>query len=311
MRAIKAIKASLVILFMLFTVYPVTAQDFDFEDNLSKGMEALDSGQYELAIKYRIPGGNNRVILCSDGDFNVGISDKNKLQEFISGNLESGIYLTVLGFGTGNYKDTTMETLARNGNGTYGYIDCYEEAQKVFLHDFNKTMVTVAKDTKASISFNKDVVKSYRLIGYENKQMSETDYNDTTKDSGEIGSGHTTMVCYEITLKESVTTGDLFSAGVRYKDPIKSNDEEVTITFKLENYTSDVSEDYQFVLCIVEFAMLLRNSVYKGTATVDDLLSRLGDLTIAQTDIYKVEFVKLVNQAVKNNILIPMNPTTM
>ena len=162
-----------------------------------KGLERA----YEIAKKYFIPGGNNRVIIASDGDFNIGRFSQEELKSFIEEKRESGIYLTTLGFGMGNYKDTTMETLAKYGNGGYAYIDCIAEAKKVLVDELDSTLVTVAKDVKSNIEFNPNVVDSYRLIGYENKKLTKDEFDDEDKDAGEIGSGKTSIICYELVLK--------------------------------------------------------------------------------------------------------------
>lgn len=149
------------------------------------GADGLEKA-YNVAKLNYIAGGNNRVIIASDGDFNIGRYSQDDLKELVENQLNSGIYLTTLGFGMGNYKDTTMETLAKYGNGGYAYIDNLEEAEKVLVNDLNKTLYTVAKDVKSCVTFNPNVVKAYRLIGYENKQLTKDEFNDVNKDAGEI-----------------------------------------------------------------------------------------------------------------------------
>jgi Ca-activated chloride channel family protein len=143
-------------------------------------------------------GGNNRVILCSDGDFNVGVSSTNELQQLVEDNRGKGIYLTILGFGMGNYKDNRMEILADKGNGNYAYIDNLMEAKKVLVNEMTGTLFTIAKDVKLQVEFNPAHVKAYRLIGYENRMLNAEDFRDDTKDAGEMGAGHTVTALYEI-----------------------------------------------------------------------------------------------------------------
>lgn len=261
---------------------------------------------YEIAEKHFIPGGNNRVILASDGDFNVGMHTQEELQTFITGKRDTGIYLTTLGVGMGNYKDTTMETLAKYGNGGYAYIDTIEEAKKVLVDEIDKTLVTVAKDVKNKMHFNSNVVESYRLIGYENKKLTEEDFNDETKDAGEVGSGHATMVCYELVLKQDVNLDaeKIFDVQINYKEPKTNQD----LTSKKEFGYLDlqsITEDFYFVGALIEFSLVLRNSPYKGTANCQSVLDRLvADCsTSLKEDEYKQEFYHLVEQAVAQELL--------
>ena len=164
----------------------------------SKGIETA----YALAEEHFIEGGNNRVILATDGDLNIGLTSEEELEELISEKKESGIFLSVLGFGTGNIKDSKMETLADKGNGNYAYIDCIREADKVLVEEMTATLLTICKDVKFQVEFNPSVVSGYRLIGYENRALNKEDFNDDTKDAGEIGAGHSVTVLYEVVLKE-------------------------------------------------------------------------------------------------------------
>jgi len=261
---------------------------------------------YEIAEKHFIPGGNNRVILASDGDFNVGIHTQEELQTFITGKRDTGIYLTTLGVGMGNYKDTTMETLAKYGNGGYAYIDTIEEAKKVLVDEIDKTLVTVAKDVKNKMHFNSNVVESYRLIGYENKKLTEEHFNDKTKDAGEVGSGHATMVCYELVLKQDINLDaeKIFDVQISYKEPKTNQD----LTSKKEFGYLDlqsITEDFYFVGALIEFSLVLRNSPYKGIANCQSVLDRLvADCsTSLKEDEYKQEFYHLVEQAVAQELL--------
>ena len=261
---------------------------------------------YELAEKYFVPGGINRVVLATDGDFNIGISDNDKLKTFIQEKASSGVYLSVLGFGMGNYQDSKVETLAKYGNGLYAYVDNLEEAKKVLVDDFNKTMITVAKDVKNKVTFNPELVESYRLIGYENKTISADDFENEEADAGELGSGHQTLVTYEVVLKEHVTDAelDVFSLQINYKDP-KSNESKTFIYTANEGdfLNEEVSEDHKFALCLVEFSLILRNSVYRGTASYEKLLNRLSLLDSVRTDELRYEFANLVGYAFERNLV--------
>lgn len=261
---------------------------------------------YDLCEKNFIVGGNNRVIIASDGDFNIGVSSQSDLEALVKEKLDSGIYLTALGFGMGNYKDTTMETLAKYGNGGYAYIDNIKEAKKVLVDEIDKTLVTVAKDVKNMVSFNSDFVESYRLIGYENKLLTEDDFNDENKDAGEVGSGHTTVVCYEVVLKEEIDAyvGNLFHVTIHYKDPI-TNEAKTTQQAFGQLDLNHFTEDYYFVSALVEFSLALRNSSYKGSANYQTVLARLENYCgmSLKYDEYKKEFYDLVTLALEKNLL--------
>lgn len=281
--------------------------------NLVNGLKAGGStaggGGLQLAYKVAkanfITDGNNRVIMCSDGDFNVGISTQSEIQEYISGNLDSGIYLSTLGFGMGNYHDTTMETLARYGNGIYAYIDDIREAKKVLVDELKTTLITVAKDVKTQVAFNPLFVESYRLIGYENKQISEDEFNDDTKDAGELGSNHTTMIAYELVLTDEVqdSESELFRVQVNYKEP--ANDENLTIAkmFKKGGLKEEVSDDYLFVSCLVEFSLILRDSQYKGQASLSEMYNRLTEIPSTNLNEYRNEFANLVAEVIRKELV--------
>lgn len=261
---------------------------------------------YAVCEKHFIPGGNNRVIIASDGDFNVGKSSQTDLQGLIKEKLNTGIYLTALGFGMGNYKDTTMETLAKNGNGGYAYIDSIQEAKKVLVDEIDKTLVTVAKDVKNMVSFNSDYVASYRLIGYENKLLTEDDFNDDEKDAGEVGSGHTTIVCYEVVLKENVdeSNASLFDVKINYKDPITNESKTTEKSFNTVDVNHQ-SENFYFVSALVEFSLSLRNSPYKENATYQHALEMLDTncSNFLKNDEYKLEFYNLVTTALERGLV--------
>ena len=245
---------------------------------------------YEQAEAHRAENGNNRIIILSDGDFNVGISNQDELKEFIQEKAKSGIALSVVGVGMGNLRDDFMQTLALNGNGNYCYIDTPLEAQKVFVEEVAGTLYTVAKDAKAGVTFNADAVSSYRLLGYDMKTMSEEDFNNTEKDAGEIGSNLCVTAMYEIELSDADTDAALAEVAVRYKNEA-GEDCEVTLTVTGQE---TATQDVQFAACIAEFALVLRASAYRGNASLENVLARLEGMSayLAQ-DVYKSEFAEL------------------
>ena len=218
---------------------------------------------YELASKYFIQGGNNRVLLATDGDFNVGIKNDGDLNDFISSKRETGVYLSVLGFGMGNTKHSKMNILAQHGNGNAYYIDSLLEAKKVFTEELGSVLNTVAKDAKIQVEFNPEYVSKYRLVGYENKMMTEEQFEDNQTDAGEIGEGHTVIAIYEIELKDKEITDYILSTKLRYKDVAK--DENVELVDSIGKI-GQMSEDFKFASAVCEFALLLRNSYFKGEA---------------------------------------------
>lgn len=261
---------------------------------------------YQLAEKYFIEGENNRVILATDGDFNVGLSKTKDLEDFISEKRQSGVYFSVFGVGRGNLKSEKMETLALNGNGTYAYIDSVREARRALVEQIGGTLVTVAKDVKAGVIFNPEYIDSYRLIGYENKLLTEEEFNDENTDAGELGSGHTITVAYEIKLRERDTaqayTGEELLAQVTLKyKPVsgaatnQETEKESLLDIKLENYHKELTDTDLFVSSVIEFALLLRDSEYKGTANFNSLVERLDTLDLAN-DEFKSEFRDLVKK---------------
>lgn len=251
---------------------------------------------YALAEKYFDANSNNRVILATDGDFNVGTTSKDGLTKLITAKREKGIYLTVLGVGMGNTNDVTMKTLAENGNGNYAYLDTVSEARKVLVEELNGTFNVVAKDAKIGVTFNADVVESFRLIGYESKMMSQEDFENSQKDAGEIGSGHTVTAVYEIELKENAQ-GEIATAEVRYKNPDTDEDKSVSKTYTTSDYTLSPSEDNAFISCVVEFGLILRESQYKNDAALANVISRLSNLQCVTDDPFKAEFLEIVNKS--------------
>lgn len=254
---------------------------------------------YKIAQKHFITGGNNRVIIISDGDFNVGISSTKRLKEFIQDKAQSGVYLSVIGVGMGNMRDDMLETLATSGNGNYAYLDNLNEARKVFIDELKGTLYTVAKDAKAGVTFT-DAVDKYRLIGYDTKLISEDDFNNENADTGEIGTNLCVTALYEIALSDNAA-GKLAEVEVRYKDV--TGEREVSDSVKC-TVNSDASEtdDLAFASCVAEFGLILRNSAYKGTASLSSVLSRLNGLSAyIANDTYKQEFVTLVGKASELN----------
>ncbi|MCH5151477.1 MAG: von Willebrand factor type A domain-containing protein [Clostridiales bacterium] len=254
---------------------------------------------YRIAEKHFIEGGNNRVILATDGDFNVGVSSKIGLQLLISQKRESGIYLSVLGVGMTNTNDVTMETLARNGNGNYAYLDSIFEAKKVLVNELGGTLVTVAKDAKIGVEFNADVVNKYRLIGYDTKLLSQEQFEDEATDAGEIGAGHTVTAVYEVELKDEAM-GNVATAELRYKDPSNDESKSVSLTYTTADYTETPSQDCVFIGCVLEFGLILRQSKYKADASFSSVLARLETLaSYLEKDEFKAEFAEIVNKASK------------
>lgn len=256
---------------------------------------------YQLAEKYFIEGGNNRVIMATDGDFNVGLTSENALEKLIKQKRESGVYFSIFGVGSGNIKANKMETLALNGNGTYSYIDTVKEAKRALVEEIGGTLLTVAKDVKASVTFNPEYVESFRLIGYENKLLTEDEYNDDATDAGELGSGHTVTVAYEIKMTEKafVEGENLAQVGIKYKQTensggLEDQSREITLDIKTTAYHTSLTATDVFVASVIEFALLLRNSEYKGTATLDGLIERLSQQDFSN-DEFKQEFKELVS----------------
>ncbi|PLX09542.1 MAG: hypothetical protein C0596_03150 [Marinilabiliales bacterium] len=245
---------------------------------------------YEIAVENFIEGGNNRVILATDGDFNVGASSDGEMERLIEKKRDLGVYLTVLGFGMGNYKDSKMEKLSNKGNGNYAYIDNIMESNKIFGQELWGTLYTIAKDVKIQIEFNPGKVKEYRLIGYENRMLNKEDFNDDKKDAGEIGSGHTVTAIYEIVLADGgessnsvdplnyqstsvVKSNDIMTLKIRYKKPDQDFSRLITrkVTEKdLEKKSN--SKNFMLAVSVAEFGMLLRDSEFKGSASYDHVL---------------------------------------
>lgn len=246
---------------------------------------------YELAQKYFIKGGNNRVILATDGDLNVGLSSVDELERLISKKKESGVFLSVLGFGTGNIKDNRMETLADKGNGNYAYIDSHREAKKVLVKELSANLLTVCKDVKFQVEFNEDAVKGYRLIGYSNRVMANKDFNDDTKDGGEIGAGHTVTALYELILKNDAAD-DLLDLNIRFKRPSADISELLTYPVTMDSYKKNPGDDFYFQSAVAEFGLIASHSEYAEDASLDDVEDILDSIDL--DDEYKEEFREMV-----------------
>ena len=250
---------------------------------------------YELAEDYFIKGGNNRVILATDGDLNVGVTSVSDLEDLISEEKETGVFLSVLGFGSGNIKDNRMEALADKGNGNYAFIDSEREAKKVLVTELTANMLTVCKDVKFQVEFNSDVVDKYRLIGYTNRAMSNRDFDDDTKDGGEIGAGHTVTALYEIVLADDFSDKDrILDLNVRFKRPAADESELLTYVVKGSAYDNHPSDDFMFQSAVAEFGLLASKSEYTGRSSIEDVYDILSEIDL--NDEYKEEFLDMVSE---------------
>lgn len=281
---------------------------------------------YNEARKNFIASGNNRVVLCTDGDFNVGLSSEDELVKLIEKERESGVYLTVLGFGQGNYQDGKMQMLANKGNGNHAYIDQAAEAQKVLIEEFGGTLFAIAKDVKLQLHFNADLIAGYRLIGYENRLLATEDFQDDTKDAGELGAGHRVTALYELVPKGqnlpalskldsafvvsakpdksvNLTASDLMVLQLRYKNP-KGKSPSKLMEYRLNAGALDrktESENFKLAAGVAEFGMLLRDSKYKGSASYAQALSYVRQAMGADVHGYRKELVGLLENGVLND----------
>ena len=292
------------------------------KSSIFKALEQLNSGgstagaagiqlAYQTARQHFLPEGNNRVVLATDGDFNVGVNSRSDLVKLIEKERKDGISLSVLGVGMGNYKDHEMEQLADNGNGNYAYIDHLSEAHKVLVREFGGTLFTVAKDVKIQVEFNPTQVKEYRLIGYENRALLNEEFNDDLKDAGEIGAGHSVTALYEIIPAGSeeslaqqtdslkyrqtalVESSELMMLKLRYKPLGKEKSVKISIPVAAAKGET-TSESFRFAAAVAGWGLLLRNSKYKGQASYESL-SRLATTALG-SDIYsyRKEFLELI-----------------
>jgi Ca-activated chloride channel family protein len=297
----------------------------DAIDKLEAGGSTAGGAGIKLAYKTAkenfIKGGNNRVILCTDGDFNIGASSDDDMERLIEEERKSGVFLTVLGYGMGNYKDSKMQKLADKGNGNHAYIDGISEAKKVLVNEFGGTMFTIAKDVKLQIEFNPAKVQGYRLVGYENRMLNKEDFNNDKKDAGDMGSGHTVTALYEVIpvgiesdLLESVDplkyqpgknevaktkhNGEMMNIKLRYKQP------DADISRLLEHPVFDnqvsiakTSDNFRFAASVAQFGMLLRNSEFKSNSSFSSVLKLAKNAKGNDEEGYRSEFIRLVESA--------------
>lgn len=277
---------------------------------------------YRVARQNFIGGANNRVILCTDGDFNVGVSSDSELERLIGKESKSGIFLTVLGYGMGNYKDSKMQKLADKGNGNHEYIDNLNEARKVLVNEFGGTLFTIAKDVKLQVEFNPDKVQAYRLIGYENRMLNKEDFNNDQKDAGELGSGHTVTALYEIIpvgVKNDFMEGtDPLKYQQNQRPAVASGGNEImTIKFRYKKPDQDISKlivhpvidrhltlnqtssNFRFVSAVAEFGMLLRDSEFKQRSTFNNARALAKEALGKDAEGYRAEFLSLLGNAEK------------
>jgi Ca-activated chloride channel family protein len=295
-------------------------------DNLQAG-GSTNGGEgirlaYTVALNNFIQGGNNRVILATDGDFNVGLSGDDELVRLIENKRRSGVFLSVLGFGSGNLNDSMMEKLADKGNGNYAYIDSREEARKALGQQVAGTLYTIAKDVKIQVEFNPALVAGYRLIGYENRILADRDFNDDKKDAGEIGAGHSVTALYEIVpagqkvenpgvdeLKYSKTEptdtrfgNELMTVKLRYKKPDENESKLLTVGVLNKNASIEAASDnLKFASAVAQFGLLLRDSRYKGSADFQNVVSLANVSRGSDLKNYRSEFVTLVEKAKRLN----------
>ncbi|KOY84866.1 hypothetical protein AD998_00730 [bacterium 336/3] len=274
---------------------------------------------YKVAEENFAKNGNNRVIIATDGDFNVGSSSNAEMERLIEEKRKTGVFLTVLGFGMGNYKDSKMEILADKGNGNYAYIDGIQEAQKVFIQEFGGTLFTIAKDVKIQVEFNPTKVKGYRLIGYENRALKNEDFNDDKKDAGELGSGHTVTALYEIipassnevvagidNLKYQNTqvntnaykSNEIMNVKLRYKQPSGDVSKliEKPVVDKSTSFEKS-SQNFRWAACVAAFGMVMRDSEFKGNATLDQALQMAESAKGDDKEGYRTEFIRMIRSA--------------
>jgi len=291
-------------------------------NNLQAGGSTAGGAGIQLAYKEAMKNfkeeGNNRIILATDGDFNIGASSNAEMERLIEEKRQSGVFLTVLGFGMGNYKDSKMEILADKGNGNYAYIDTMEEAKKVLVNEFGGTLFTIAKDVKIQVEFNPEQVKAYRLIGYENRKLNDEDFNDDRKDAGELGSGHTVTALYEIipsSVKESPylkdiddlkyqrtkdtgkgkNSGEWMTVKLRYKQPAGTTSKLLTRTVTGTGIEwEDSSDNFKWSAAVASFGLTIRDSEFKSNASYD-LASRLAiDSKGIDAFGYRQEFIRMI-----------------
>jgi Ca-activated chloride channel family protein len=297
------------------------------KDEIMNAVHALEAGgstaggeglrlAYRVAREHFRDDGNNRVILATDGDFNVGESSDAAMIRLIEEHRGDGIFLTVLGFGTGNLKDSKMEAIADHGNGNYAYIDSLDAARKVLVHEMGGTLLTVAKDVKLQVEFNPDHVQAYRLIGYENRLLAAEDFNDDAKDAGDMGAGHTVTALYEIvpagiesdvevrgidslryvmpSTRTSRQGGELGFIKLRYKQP--NGVRSALLTHAVASDVTTPSTDFTFASAVAGFGMILRDSAHRGNVTVDQVIALATDGIGPDEGGYRSAFVSVVEK---------------
>ncbi len=253
---------------------------------------------YKIAQENFIPGGNNRVIIGTDGDFNVGVTNTDELIRMIEGKKEAGIFLTTLGVGTGNYNESMMESIANKGDGNYEYLDDEAELKRVFIDEYNR-FVNVAKDVKVQVSFNTEIVEEYRLIGYENRALANEDFTDDKKDAGDIGAGQTVTAIYEIKPRQPVQfkTVPSFSIQFRYKKPGESSSTPLELeVLDNGNDFSRASENMRFAASLAALGMYLRNSAYKGNISLPQIKEWAGSARSFDPGNYRARHMELLNK---------------
>jgi Ca-activated chloride channel family protein len=297
----------------------------DLIDSLGAGGSTHGSAgiqlAYELAEDQFREGDINRVILCTDGDFNVGVTTQEELIALIEDKAKSGVFLTVLGFGTGNVKDNIMETLADKGNGNYGYVDTLMEARRLLVQQVSGTLMTIAKDVKIQVEFNPAEIQAYRLIGYENRMLAKEDFNDDTKDAGEIGAGHSVTALYELVpagvesdvmpavdplkyqqppqpLSDAAWSGEWATVKLRYKAPEEDESKLIQTAVKCGDAALESADpEFQFASAVAAWGMILRDSPFKGEATPDLVRTLARNGKGADPEGYRGEFLRLVEAA--------------
>jgi len=281
----------------------------------TSGAQALRNA-YALAEKNFIEGGNNRIVLATDGDFNVGESSVADIIKLVEAERDKGVFISVLGYGMGNLKDTVMEAIATNGNGNYAYIDNIQEAKKVLVDEFDSTMFTIAKDVKFQVEFNPETVGAYRLIGYDTRRLENEDFNDDTKDAGDIGSGHNVTAFFELIPVNSLnsdtdeilvdplrysditTTGsdEFMTVKIRYKEP--DGDESMLIEYAVgpEALQQYVSNNFLFASAVVEFGLIITESRFMNAGSISSVQSRAQSAIGEDTFGLRAEFLDLVRR---------------
>ena len=316
----------------------------DHKQTIMDALEKLQAGgstnggqgiqlAYQVALDNFIPGGTNRVILCSDGDFNIGTTSTSDLTRLVAEHAKQNIFLTVLGFGMGNHNDAMLEEISNKGNGNYAFIDTDNKARKVLVEQMSATLVTIAKDVKIQIEFNPAKVSAYRLIGYENRLLAAEDFNDDTKDAGEIGAGHTVTAIYEVvpvgvTSDVKVATVDplryqtendttdlamsdeMLTLKIRYKPP--QADESQLVAYAVSDggqSFATATPDFKFAAAVASFGMLLRGSAHKGEANYDSVLEIAQEGAVGDQGGYRAEFLAMVQRAARIRALTPPPPS--